>query len=171
MKNERTAKYIRRLANEGLATLDFFRGLAPSDWQVQIYTAGSGWKVQQILFHLLNAEQAFHHLITDITRGGEGAPANMDLDAFNEQQVRGAFNYDPDTLIRQFSDARLNTIELLRTLSDEDLMRTGRHPFLGITTVEKMVQLIYRHVMIHQRDIRRALNNGGPVDTQDSSAG
>lgn len=165
MSDDRIYKHVKRLANEGLKTLDFFRVLKPEDWQTQVYTEGSGWTVQQILCHLLNAEQGFHHLLKDILRGGEGAPANMDIDVYNEQQLAGSYCIDEQETMLVFSDARVTTIEIVRTMTPDDLDRTGRHPFLGVTTVEKMIQLIYRHNMLHQRDIRRALESGKPVDS------
>ncbi|MFC1959960.1 DinB family protein [Chloroflexota bacterium] len=167
MADNRKAKYVKRLANEGLKTLEFFRGLSPADWQVQIYTAGAGWTTQEILCHLLNAEQAFHHLLGDIMLGGSGAPENLPLDEFNEQQIQASSCTDPVQTLEAFSQARVTTLEIVRNMQPADLDRTGRHPFLGITTVDKMVQLIYRHVMLHQRDIRRTLEQGQPVD-QDS---
>jgi len=55
----------------------------------------------------------------------------------------------------------------VQKMQESDLERKGRHPFLGITTLEEMLKLIYRHTMIHQRDIRRALEADRPVDAPD----
>lgn len=165
MADDRVFKHVKRLANEGLKTLDFFHALQPEDWHAQVYTAGSGWTVIQILCHLLNAEQGFHHLLQDVMHGGEGAPEYMDIDVFNEQQLSGTHCTDAEIQLAAFSDARVTTIEIVRTMHADDLDKLGRHPFLGPTTVDKMVQLIYRHSMLHQRDIRRALDRGEPVDS------
>lgn len=167
MVDNRKAKYVKRLANEGLKTLDFFRELSYDDWQTQVYAAGAGWTVQDILCHLLNAEQAFHHLLGDIMLGGSGSPETMQLDEFNEQQVKALTGTNPTQTMKEFSQARVTTLEIVRNMQPADLDRTGRHPFLGMTTVDKMVQLIYRHVMLHQRDIRRTLEQGYPVDQRD----
>jgi hypothetical protein len=45
-------------------------------------------------------------------------------------------------------------------LSADDLVKTGRHPWLGIAPLEDMIQLLYRHNQIHQRDIRKLLAEG-----------
>ncbi len=158
MHDERVFKHVQRLASEGLKTLDFFRELNPEDWERPIYTEGSVWTTADILRHLLNAEQAFHHLLQDILRGGSGAPENMDLDTFNEQQLEGARAQPIQDILRAFSEARVTTLEIVRGMAAADVDRVGRHPFLGITTLDKMVQLIYRHTMLHQRDIRRVLD-------------
>jgi hypothetical protein len=49
-------------------------------------------------------------------------------------------------------------------MSDEDLGREGRHPWLGWDKIGKFLKLVYRHNMIHQRDMRRALEEGQPAD-------
>ncbi|MBN2470807.1 MAG: DinB family protein [Anaerolineae bacterium] len=158
MRDDRIFKYGQRLASEGLKTLDFFRSLTPEEWEQPIYTEASVWTTADILCHLLNAEQAFHHLLQDILHGGSGAPEHMDIDAFNEQQLEGARGQSIQATLDAFSKARVTTLEILREMTAADLDRVGRHPFLGVTTLDKMVQLIYRHTMLHQRDIRRVLD-------------
>ncbi len=166
MIDHRQSALVKRLANEGLKTLDFFRALSPEERSQPVYVAGSGWTPHDILCHLLSAEQGFHHLISDILLGGPGAPEDMDIDAFNEQQVRGMAGADFATALQALSQARVTTLEIVRTLRPGDLDRQGRHPLLGIVTLEQMLKLIYRHAMIHQRDIRRAIQQGSPVDAR-----
>ena len=162
---------VKRLASEGLKTLDFFRALHPEDWSRQVYTAGSGWTVSQILCHILNAEQGFHHLISDVLLGGPGAPEDLDIDVYNEERIRAMQCQDMESVLKAFSQARITTMEIVRRMTPDDFDRVGRHPYLGVTTLEAMLKLIYRHVMLHQRDIRRALDHGQPVDLAESAAG
>jgi len=42
----------------------------------------------------------------------------------------------------------------VESLDEADLAKEGRHPFLGETTVEEMIKLVYRHNQIHYRDMR-----------------
>ena len=160
----RKERLIKRLAGEGLKTLGFFRALEPDDWAVQVYTSGSGWTVRAVCYHLLNAEQGFHLLISDILHGGSGSPEGMNIDDYNEQQIREMARMETTALLEAFAHARMKTIALVRGMQPGDLDRQGRHPFFGIAPLEKMLKLIYRHNMIHQRDIRRALDKGSPVD-------
>lgn len=155
---------VKRLASEGLNTLDFFRTLRAYEWEQQVYLAGPGWTVREILCHLLDAEQGFHHIISDVLRGGSGAPEGFNLDAYNERQVRGMTRLAIPTLMESFSRARMTTIDLVQRMQESDLQRRGRHPYLGLVALEEMLKLIYRHAMIHQRDIRRAVEIGHPVD-------
>jgi hypothetical protein len=163
-RNSRRDVLVKRLASEGLKTLDFFRELHPEDWSRQVYTAGSGWKVNQVLCHILNAEQGFHHLISDILLGGPGAPEDLDIDVYNEERIRAMHCQDREALLKAFSQARITTMEIVRRMQPEDFERVGRHPYLGVTTLDAMLKLIYRHVMLHQRDIRRTIDHDQPVD-------
>jgi hypothetical protein len=63
----------------------------------------------------------------------------------------------PGELIEQFRQERENCIALVHRLSQEDLQKSGRHPWLGVAPVEEIVKLLYRHNQIHLRDIRKAL--------------
>ena len=166
MSKQRQDRIIKKLANEGLKTLDFFRGLELTDYAQQVYTDGAGWTVLHILCHILNAEQGFHHLISDILLGGPGAPEDLDIDAFNEARIQAMNCTNAEQLLRDLAQARMTTIEIVRKMQPADFDRQGRHPFLGVTTVEDMLKLIYRHVMIHQRDIRRAIDQARPVDAE-----
>ncbi len=166
MADTRRETTLKRLASEGLKTMDFFRGLSPEDLTRQVYLAGTGWSARQILCHLLNAEQAFHHLISDILLGGPGAPENMDIDAYNEDNMQVMQCEDVETILKAFAQARITTMDIVRKMHPADFDRQGRHPFLGITSLEAMIELVYRHAMIHQRDIRRVLDQGVPIGTE-----
>ncbi len=166
MADDQLPIIVNRLANEGLKTLDFFRSLTPEQWSQPVYASGMGWTPREVLCHLLNAEQGFHYPISDILLGGPGSPEDVDIDALNEQQVGGMDCTDIAAIRDAFSQARITTIEIVRKMQPADLDREGRHPFFGRTTVDKMLKLIYRHNMIHQRDIRRALDQASPVDAE-----
>lgn len=146
-----------RLRSEAEKTCAFFETLAQQAWEQQVYVEGAGWKVREIMAHLLAAEVAFQLLIRDITAGGEGSPEDLDLNAYNERRVGKLAGASPAQLLEQFAQAREVTAGLVAGLQPEDLDRTGRHPFLGVAPLRDMIKLIYRHNQIHQREIRRGL--------------
>lgn len=158
---EKVQQIVARLAEKGEETAAFFRALAPEDWDAQIYTEGTGWRVQHVLCHFVSAERSFVRLFQNIVAGGEGAPRDMDIDVFNEAEVAGMADLEPADLIAGFEEARAALIDFMRGLDDSDLDRQGRHPWFGVDRLEKFVKLVYRHNMIHQRDIRRALDGTG----------
>jgi hypothetical protein len=52
---------------------------------------------------------------------------------------------------------------LLDEIALTDLQLRGYHPWFGDSQLEDMLKLIYRHNIIHLRDIRRALKTRRPV--------
>jgi uncharacterized protein (TIGR03083 family) len=155
---------VKRLTDEGQKTLAFFRGLAPEEWEAQVYTEGTQWTVRQVLCHFVSAERAFERYGRDIVNGGEGAPEDFVIDEFNEREVAAMAGASNKDLITQFEDARQATIALVAGMTEDDLQREGRHPWFGWDRIDKFLKLVYRHTMIHQRDVRRALEGGEPAD-------
>jgi len=148
---------VRRLAGEIETTLAFFQELDKSDWGRRVYTEGSQWTVRQVLCHFVSAEKGFLELARDILGGGEGAPEDMEIDEFNEREVAAMADRAPDDLLVEFERLRAEMVELVSGLSETDLDREGRRPFFGRSSLEKLFKWIYRHNMLHQRDIRREL--------------
>jgi uncharacterized protein (TIGR03083 family) len=161
---QRTEQIVRRMTEEGQKSLTFFRSLKPDDWLAQVYTEGTRWTVRQVLCHFVSAERAFERYGRDIVNGGEGAPEDFVIDEFNEREVAAMANTSNLELLAQFEQARRATIDLVISMTDEDLQREGRHPWFGWNKIDKFLKLVYRHNMIHQRDIRRALEGGQPAD-------
>lgn len=148
---------VQRLSDEGVKTAKYFRGLLPDEWGQRIYSDGASWNVKQILMHIISTEEAIYWLLRDIEQGGNGTPENFDLDLFNEKKVQEMQEAPTDDLIEVFLSKRSRTISNIQTYSSEDLSKTGRHPFLGVASVDEIVKLLYRHIQIHIRDIRRTV--------------
>lgn len=154
---DRQALIIKRLTSEGESALKFFQDLVEADWGRRVYTDASQWTVRQVLCHFVSAEDGFLRLARDILDGGEGAPEGMDIDEYNEQEVGAMTDRAPADLLSEFGRLRAETIDLAGRIHETDLDREGRHPFFGRSSVEKLLKLVYRHNMIHLRDIRRTL--------------
>jgi len=151
------SRLSQKLHIEGEKTLAFFRALQPEDWQRCIYSDGADWTVRDILAHITAAENSIRRLIRALLEEGRQLPEDFDLDAYNQRKVEQMAAVSPQELLARFAGQRARTVRLAAGLSAEDLLRTGRHPFLGEARVADMLKLMYRHVQIHQRDIRRAL--------------
>ena len=98
-------------------------------------------------------------LIKDVLAGGSGAPEEFKIDRFNENEVAGLDLLPFQDLLVEFETLRSGNVQLVQGMTLTDLSRLGRHPFLGMTTLEEIVKLLYRHNQIHQRDIRKALQS------------
>ncbi len=146
-----------KLSREGQKLADFFSSLEDGQWTVELYSEGTVWTVRNALAHLATAERAFIKLFEQIRQGGRGATEDFSIDRYNARQQEKTRDLSPLQLLEQYEAARREMVALVSGLSDVDLDREGRHPFLGVTTLREMVKMIYVHNQIHYRDIRRAL--------------
>jgi hypothetical protein len=148
-------KLSQRLTEEGERSQVFFRNLSERQLETGIYSEGTHWKTRQVLAHFVATESAFRVLMQDILKGGEGSPEKFDINTFNEKKVAQLASANLEQLLDLYMKERHANVLLVSQMSDEDLRKQGRHPFLGITSIEDIVKLLYRHNQIHIRDIRR----------------
>jgi hypothetical protein len=154
---ERIDPIVARLREQGAETAAFFRSLGPDDWIIRVYDDGPRWDVRQVLCHFVSAEIMYMFYLRREFEGQEGVPDDFSIDHFNAEDVARLDGIPPEDLLARFEQARAETIGFVAQLDDADLDREGRHPFFGRDKVEKFLKLIYRHNMIHERDVRRAL--------------
>jgi hypothetical protein len=152
---------LRKMEDEGTKTIAFFRAISDDQWDNPIYTDGAQWDLRQILCHFVDAEKWLRVIVEDIMTGGEGSPEGFDVDLHNAEHVGKMTDWHPEALINAFFNSRQATLELLRKATEADLKRTGRHPAMGIKSLESIAQLIYLHNKAHQRDIQRVINLAG----------
>lgn len=155
--SETAQALAEKLTSEGEKTREFFLALGVDDWQVPVYFDGAGWNVAQILTHVTETEADIRRLMEQIVAGGEGVPPDFDIDAFNARRVGSAETRPPVEWLAEFTARRVATTEFVMHLTDENLQQRGRHPFLGEAEVEEMIKLMYLHIQLHIRDIKRAL--------------
>jgi hypothetical protein len=149
---------VERLRAEGEKTSAVFRQLEEPDWERVVYADGENWTVRQLLAHFITAEAGIENLIRNVLQGGEGASPDFDIDRFNSRQVAKHTLSQPEILIAMFSEQRARTINLVAGMEAADLLRVGRHPFLGVASLSDIIKLVYRHNQIHQRDLRRGID-------------
>jgi hypothetical protein len=142
---------------EGEKTIEFFSAISPEGWEQTIYSDGSCWAVRQVLAHFVSTEAAIGRLVENICAGGAGVRDDFDINAYNERKVASLQPIAPPELLRQFDRLRKRNIEMVSKMSQADLARKGRHPYLGETELVEIIKLLYRHNQIHQRDIRKHL--------------
>ncbi len=152
-----TAELATKLKSEGEKFSAFFGGLTPEQWNTEVYTEGSTWTVRSILAHLMTAERAFVRLFEDVREGGPGASEDFVIDRYNARQQEKTRDESPAQLLADYREARERMIAWVAALDDTELERTGRHPFLGMTTLREMIKMIYIHNQTHYRDIRRVM--------------
>jgi uncharacterized protein (TIGR03083 family) len=147
----------KRLHDEGDKLVSLFERLTPDQWQQTIYTDGMIWSIKDLLAHQISAERKFIFYGRDILNGGEGAPEGFQINAFNNAEVASMTDRTPEQLLTGMRSVRQETIDFVDNMQAADFDRRGRHPFFGMMSIEEMFKLIYRHNMMHTRDVRRAL--------------
>jgi uncharacterized protein (TIGR03083 family) len=151
------ADLAAKLRSEGEKFGSFFAGLTPEQWNEEVYTEGSVWTIRSILAHLMTAERAFLKLFEEVRQGGAGVSEDFVIDRYNARQQEKTHGLPPDELLRDYRQTRQQMVAWVSGLQDAELERTGRHPFLGITTLREMIKMVYIHNQTHYRDIRRVM--------------
>jgi uncharacterized damage-inducible protein DinB len=154
-----TAELAAKLKSEGEKSSAFYRGLTKDQWNVEVYADGAVWSIRSILAHLMTAERAFVRLFEEIRLGGVGVSEDFVIDRYNARQQEKTKELNPDELLERYRSIREQMVAWVSSLKDEELQITGRHPFLGVTTLREMIKLIYIHNQQHYRDIRRVLKD------------
>lgn len=154
------AALAAKLEAEGEKLVGFMTTLEDRHWHMEVYNEGAPWTVRSILAHLVATERAYAKLFGQILEGGTGAPEDFDIDRYNARQQNKTRDIGPPALLEQYRGARAEMVLMVRGLTDLDLERQGRHPYLGVTTLREMVKLVYIHNQIHYRDVRSVLKVG-----------
>ncbi|MGD8366095.1 MAG: DinB family protein [Desulfobacterales bacterium] len=154
---ERKNEIIGKLRRQRDATIEWFRSLSPEMLSVQVYE-DPDWKVKDVLAHFVTIERSMQWVFEDILQGGPGSPEDFDVDRFNRSQPQKLSGLAVEELIERFSAVRGKTIDLVASMSEEDLDRKGRHAYHGPGTLERFVRWAYEHAEEHEADIRKALS-------------
>jgi hypothetical protein len=164
MPNDGEIAHLRqRLLDEGRRTADYFAGLPAEAWDRPVYSTGPRWVVRQVLAHFVSAERGYLHDMRDAVAGGPGVPRDFDIDAFNSAQVALLSGSSPGDLLEAFREVRRQTSAFVGGLNSADLERIAYHPWFGDEDLGFLIRLIYRHPMLHVRDVRLALETGAAV--------
>lgn len=158
---------LKRLTEEGQKTYTFFSGLSEGQLSQQIYSDGPQWRASDILAHLVLAEGLFAYYNRDVLNGGPGAPEDFNIDAFNAEHTPEGRTATMADSLTKFQAARVETIALTEKMQDADFDRPAFHPYLGHTTLEQILKTLYRHTMLHERDIRKVLETGQPIPSNE----
>lgn len=148
-----------RLQKEGERTVAFLQELDPKYWEAQVYSDGASWQVQEIVAHFVESENSLPLLFKNIIKDGKGVPDDFDLDRYNESKVNKIESRSREELVELFRLRRGETVAFVAGLSEADLQKTGKHPFLGHTEVVEMIRLMHLHIKLHIRDIRRIIED------------
>jgi hypothetical protein len=144
-----------RLKKEGEKVIAYFSSLSEEQWQAEVYTEGETWTVRSVLAHFVTSERGLLVLFERIRQGGPGSPDDFSIDRYNARQQQKTRDLTPPELLAQYAEVRGNSVDWVSGLAEEDLVKEGRHPFLGHVSLVEMIKMLYLHNQIHFRDIRK----------------
>lgn len=146
-----------KLKSEGERFVVIFSEMTDDQWQQELYTEGAVWTIRNVLAHFVTSERGLLKLFESIRQGGEGAGEDFSIDRYNAAMQERTREASPQELLEQYKTVRAESIAWTSGLSEADLDKRGRHPFLGLTTLREMVKMLFLHNQLHYRDIRKAL--------------
>jgi hypothetical protein len=146
-----------KLRTEGDKFTALFAGLMDAQWQAEVYTEGETWTLRNVLSHFVTSERGLVRLFEQIRQGGAGAADDFSIDRYNAAQQQRTKDLSPQELLEQYKAIRADSIAWTLSLSELDLEKQGKHPFLGMTSIREMIKMLYLHNQIHYRDMKKVL--------------
>lgn len=128
--------------------------LGENQLNVVIQEKDGGWTTIEILRHIQNSELALLQNIESILRGGEGTKPDFDVDRYNTSLINKMANLSLEAVVLNMRMYRKQTLELLDSLSEEQLEMKGRHPTMSTYTVKRQFEIISWHQHHHLKGIR-----------------
>ena len=144
-----------KLKSEGEKFNSLFAGLTEAQWNAEVYTEGATWTIRNVLSHFVTSERGLVKLFEQIRLGGAGAADDFSIDRYNASMQARNKDLTPGELLEQYKEIRANSIAWTSSLSEADLEKQGRHPFLGMTSIREMIKMLYLHNQIHYRDMKK----------------
>ena len=146
-----------KLRSEGDKFYSLFAGLADDEWNIEVYTEGETWTIRNVLAHFVTAERGLVKLFERIRTTGEGVPEDFSIDRANAAQQAKTKDLSPQELLEQYKEVRSDSVAWTLSISDDDLEKEGRHPYLGVTKIREMLKTLYVHNQLHYRDMKKML--------------
>ena len=151
------AELAEKLKTEGEKFIRIFSELTDGQWQAEVYTEGTTWTIRNVLSHFVTSERGLVKLFEQIRQGGTGAADDFPIDRYNASQQEKTKDLSVAELLEKYKSTRAESVAWVSGLKETDLEITGRHPFLGETTLREMIKMLYLHNQIHYRDLKKAL--------------
>ena len=146
-----------KLKSDGEKFVAIFAGLTDEQWQTEIYTEGTTWTIRNLLSHFVTSERGLVKLFEQIRQGGAGSSEDFSINRYNASMQARTKDATPKELLEQYKSIRADSISWTSSLSETDLEKQGRHPFLGMTTIREMIKMLYLHNQIHYRDMKKVI--------------
>lgn len=146
-----------KFEKEGLKTIEFIKSIPEDVLDTQLYDDGDRWTIRKTCIHLVESEGSIPKLIKNILDGGEGVPIDFDLDRYNASMVKKLGELSQEEIVSKMTNLRTETVKMVSELNEEDLEKSGRHPYIGESNIRDMLRIMLVNASSHLRDIRKAI--------------
>jgi hypothetical protein len=149
---ESLVRQLERTQYEGMATL------SELDPEVMVY-ADSGWKVKDIIAHLVAWDEPTVKCFQAYAEGGEYSIIGyQDVEDFNWSEYDKRYALPYTEIYALWNAARTRIKEIVATLSPEQLAGNMRYPSGNLGNCAQLVREVWEHQQMHFDDIMAALN-------------
>ncbi|MGB5050296.1 MAG: DinB family protein, partial [Caldilineaceae bacterium] len=148
------------LADARATLLETLNGLSPEQWEQVVFGEGDQWTVNTVVGHIIDGERGMSIQVHKILKGEETLPDGFDLTRWNAGVKKRIGDLSPEELLAGLKATRARTLQGLNGLEESDWERTGRHPSLGVITIEQYYETIAGHDRMHLQHIKTALGAG-----------
>lgn len=130
----------------------FLRGL--DDTELVTKDDNSSWSPRNTVAHLIGAELSMVRMAKNWIAGVETkANPDFDLNFFNRRQQEKRAGQSLDELLDDWGKAQNAIIELMETVTPEDLGKRGDHPRAANTTLANLFVIITTHEAEHLGEV------------------
>ncbi len=155
--SERKAAIRRHLEQTRAEVLAIASQLREDDWEKPVQGEGGKWTARQVLAHLAAAEIGQMSRIQRVLAGERYMPEGFNLDVWNDRQIQKRENQRVEDILKDLEASRQALLQLLDSLSEEQLDIEGQHAIGAMMTVEQMFYHLGNHERDHAAELRRAL--------------
>lgn len=115
------------------------------------------WCLTEIVCHLRDVEREINlPRLKSILTQENPFITGIDSDAWAEE--RGYKDQDGKSAIEDFTSARVETLQILDGLSDQDWQRPAQHAIFGPTHLKELLDIVARHDQLHIRQVFDTIN-------------
>ena len=115
--------------------------------------AAGEWCMKEIAAHVRDAELLYLAQIEAITQRHNPRLPHEPIECYPQERD---YRSEPlHNFLSEWEQAREETCWLLRMLDGEDWLRTGVHPYKGVTSIHDIVRELHDHDLEYLRNARR----------------
>lgn len=115
------------------------------------------WSAKEVMLHMADSELVWGWRLRLIVGHDKPQITGYDQDLWAKRLHYA--NENLDLALQRIRVLRASNLQLIRSLTEDQLARTGVHTERGEESVEHMIKLYAGHDLVHRRQIERILSN------------